>query len=379
MPYDPVDIAATLIRFPSVTPEDAGAQDALRAFLEPLGFLCTDLPFGNIRNLFARLGRAGPHFCFCGHTDVVPAGDETAWTHPPFAGIVADGFLYGRGASDMKGNIAAFVAALSSYLGKRGAPGGSVSLLITGDEEAEAVNGTVRVLEWMQANGQLADDYLVGEPSNPEALGDEIKIGRRGSLTGTLTVSGVQGHVAYPERADNPLPRLVRLLSALDGHVFDTGSAHFPATNLEITTVDVGNRADNVIPMKGAAKFNVRFNDRWTAATLEREIRARLDAENVTYGLACSSNAESFVTAPGPLTALVVGAVERATGRRPALTTGGGTSDARFVAPYGPVVEFGLTNATIHKVDERANVDDLRLLAQIYETVLEDYFAGSAR
>ncbi len=374
MPHDPVAIAQHMIRFPSVTPEDAGVQDYLRGVLEPMGLACASLPFGAIKNLFARIGDSGPHLCFCGHTDVVPPGDEAAWRHPPFSATVEDGVLYGRGASDMKGNIAAFIAALAAYLAEHGAPKGSVSLLITGDEEAEARDGTVKVLDWMKANGQLADDYLVGEPSNPEALGDEIKIGRRGSLTGTLTVTGIQGHVAYPDRADNPLPRLVELLSALEAHIFDAGSAHFPATNLEITTIDVGNRADNVIPMKGAAKFNVRFNDRWTAAALEQEIRTRLDKCGVAYGLACTSNAESFLTRPGVFTGTVSGAVKDVTGRTPALTTGGGTSDARFISAYGPVVEFGLTNKTIHKVDEHVTVQDLLQLTQIYKKILENYF-----
>jgi succinyl-diaminopimelate desuccinylase len=274
----------------------------------------------------------------------------------------------------MKANITCFVAAVSAFLAEHGAPKGSISLLITGDEEAAAVDGTVRVLEWMKQNGQLADDYLVGEPSNPAALGDEIKIGRRGSLNGRLHVAGVQGHVAYPDRADNPLPALVKLLSALESRVFDAGSAHFPATNLEITSIDVGNRADNVIPASGTAKFNVRFNDRWNAETLEAEIRKCLDQCDVPYRLDCTSNAESFLTRPGVFTNLVATAVEDVTGRKPALTTGGGTSDARFVSAYGPVVEFGLLNTTIHKVDEHVAVDDLHKLTRIYTRVLELYF-----
>jgi succinyl-diaminopimelate desuccinylase len=374
MPLDPVALAQDLIRFRSITPEDDGALAWMRGTLESLGLACTDLPFGTIKNLFARIGQGGPHFCFCGHTDVVPPGDESAWKHPPFSATVEDGLLYGRGSADMKANIAAFIAALSQFVETHGAPKGSVSLLITGDEEAEAVNGTVKVLQWMEQNGQLADVYLVGEPSNPNALGDEIKIGRRGSLTGSLTVAGVQGHVAYPDRADNPLPRLVRLLAALESHVFDAGSAHFPATNLEITTIDVGNRADNVIPMKGTAKFNIRFNDRWTAETLEAELRKTLDQTGETYQLACSSNAASFLTRPGVFTGTVSQAVEQVTGRKPALATGGGTSDARFVSAYGPVVEFGLLNTVIHKVDEHVAIADLRQLTQIYLRVLELYF-----
>ncbi len=376
MTLDPVRLAADLVRFPSITPHDAGAQAYLNQTLTDLGFTCTEVPFGPISNLFARLGDGGPHFCFCGHTDVVPPGDEAAWKHPPFSGTVENGLLYGRGTADMKANIACFAAAVSAFLEEHGKPKGSISLLITGDEEAQAVDGTVRVLGWMKQNDLLADAWLVGEPSNPAALGDEIKIGRRGSLTGALRVAGVQGHVAYPDRADNPLPGLIRLLSALETKIFDTGSAHFPATNLEITTIDVGNRADNVIPAGGTAKFNVRFNDRWTAATLEAEIRRTLDRCNVPYTLDCVSNAESFLTRPGPFTALVSDAVKQVTGRIPALTTGGGTSDARFVAPYGPVVEFGLINTTIHKIDEHVAVDDLHTLTRIYKRVLELYFGA---
>ncbi len=374
MPLNPTEIAQAMVRFCSITPEDAGVQGYLRSLLEPMGLVCTDLPFGNIRNLFARIGSSGPHFCFGGHTDVVPPGDETAWKFPPFSGTIEDGILYGRGTADMKANIACFIAALSSYIAAHGAPKGSVSLLITGDEEAEAVDGTVKVLQWMKANNQLADVYLVGEPSNPESLGDEIKIGRRGSLTGTVTVSGVQGHVAYPERAENPLPRLVTLLHALERHVFDEGTEHFQATNLELTTIDTGNRADNVIPAKVTAKFNVRFNDKWNAGTLEKDIRRVLDACGLRYDLSCTSNAESFVTKPGAFTDMVAGAVKDVTGRMPRLATGGGTSDARFAALYGPVVECGLINKTIHKVDEHVRVEDMKKLTEIYKKVLERFF-----
>ena len=374
MPIDPVQLAADLIRFPSVTPEDAGAQAYLRKILTEQGFACTDLSFAGIKNLFTRVGDTGPHFCFCGHTDVVPPGDAAAWTHPPFAGEVADGNLYGRGAVDMKGNIAAFIAAAASFLEAHRNFKGSLSLLITGDEEGLAINGTVKVLNWMNKNDCLADAYLVGEPSNPERLGDEIKIGRRGSLTGTLHVRGVQGHVAYPHLADNPLPRLVKLLGALQSRVFDAGSAHFPATNFEITTIDTGNAAGNIIPALATAKFNIRFNDRWNAGTLEAELRRTLDGCDTPYNLTCISNAESFVTRTGVFTAQMSQAVEEVTGRKPALTTGGGTSDARFIAPYGPVVEFGLINRTMHKVDEYAAVEDVQQLMKIYARMLEIYF-----
>ncbi len=371
---DPVALTQALVRCPSVTPEDAGAQDVLRNALNTLGFTCRDLPFGNIKNLLARKGQDGPHLCFCGHTDVVPPGDLALWSFDPFTAVCHEGKIIGRGTADMKANIAAFVAAVSHYLKDKPDFKGSISFLITGDEEAEAVNGTVKVLSWMKDNGQLADFYLVGEPSNPEALGDEIKIGRRGSLTGAITVRGTQGHVAYPDRADNPLPKLVRLLAALDAHIFDQGTEHFPATNLEIVTIDTGNKASNVIPAAGHAKFNVRFNDRWNAQTLEEKIRAVLDQTGIAYELHTTSNAQAFLTQPGTLTDLVSRAVEDVTGRKPKLSTGGGTSDARFAALYGPVVEFGLINETIHKIDEHVVIEDLHALTHIYRRILENYF-----
>lgn len=374
MAIDALALTMDLIRCQSVTPADDGALDVVADALAPLGFGLTRLPFGEIDNLFARLGRDGPHLCFCGHTDVVPPGDVAAWTSPPFDPVVRDGILYGRGAADMKGNIACFIAALSAYIEAHGQPQGSVSLLITGDEEGAAVDGTVKVLGWMNDNGQLADDYLVGEPSNPQALGDEIKIGRRGSLSGRLDVRGIQGHVAYPDRADNPLPKLVRLLDRLSVHRFDEGSDHFPPTNLEITTIDTGNTADNVIPASVSARFNVRFNDRWTAAALEAAIHEILDRENIAYRLDCSSNAEAFLTSPGKLSDTMAQAVSEITGRRPAMTTGGGTSDARFAAAYGPVIESGLVNRSIHQVDEHVPVTDLEQLTLIYRRFLELYF-----
>lgn len=372
---DPVTLTQALVRCPSITPEDEGAIDVMRDALTALNFKCHDLPFGNIRNLFARYGQCGPHICFCGHTDVVPPGDVTLWTHHPFSATIEEGKIIGRGTADMKANIAAFVAATARFLCEREFFNGSISFLITGDEEAEAINGTVKVLEWMKTQNHLADFYLVGEPSNPEAIGDEIKIGRRGSLTGSLTVKGVQGHVAYPDRADNPLPKLVRLLAALETHEFDHGTAHFPATNLEIVTIDVGNKADNVIPASGSARFNIRFNDLWNAETLDRELRAILDGTGVAYELATTSNAAAFITQPGALTDLVSAAVKDVTGRIPKLSTAGGTSDARFAAAYGPVVEFGLINKTIHKIDEHVVIDDLHKLTAIYHKILENYFS----
>lgn len=376
---DPVALSQALVRCPSVTPEDAGAQRVLADALTPLGFSCETLQYGDVKNLFARLGPQkpetnGPHLCFCGHTDVVPPGDEKNWRHPPFSAAVEDGKLYGRGTADMKCNIACFAAAVAAFVDRHGPPPGAVSFLITGDEEALAVDGTVKVLEWLAARGEIPDAALVGEPSNPDRLGDEIKIGRRGSLSGGITVRGRQGHTAYPDRADNPLPRLVKLLDALAGHEFDKGSAFFPPTNLQLTTIDTGNRADNVIPEKAAARFNARFNDKWTARTLEAEIRAVLDAVSGDYTLEAASNAESFLTAPGPFTALVADAVREVTGRTPRLATGGGTSDARFVSRYCPVVECGLVNRTIHQTDEHVEIADIHRLTEIYGAILERFF-----
>lgn len=376
-----LSIAKKLLSFASVTPKDEGAQAYLISLLKDLGFDIYELPFDGrgsyrVENFFARLGKDGPHVCFAGHTDVVPAGDEAAWSVPPFAGTVRDEKLIGRGAADMKGQIAAFVAAVQDYLKtepdfKRG----SISLLITGDEEKDAVNGTVRVLEWMKDNNHIPDVCLVGEPSNPEYMGQEVKIGRRGSLTGKLTVRGKQGHVAYPERAANPLPRLLKYLDTLSSTIFDRGSAYFPPSNLEVTTIDVGNTADNVIPAKGTASFNIRFSDRWTMEDLEAKICSLLDAIDPAYELNFIRGAHPFLTQPGAWTALVVNAVEDVTGHKPAMTTAGGTSDARFVANYCPVVEFGMVNSSIHQVDEFCTLSQLEKCTAIYLEILKQYFA----
>jgi len=377
---DATSLLQALIRFPTITPHDGGAQDYLASHLSKLGFVIHPLPFEGlgsypVENFFARLGSSSPHILFCGHMDVVPSGDEGAWTHPPFAGDIADGKIYGRGASDMKGNIAAFIAALSLFLKQNPSFKGSISLLITGDEEKDSINGTARVLEWMKDHGHIPDAALVGEPTNPNAMGDEIKIGRRGSLSGTLTVDGVQGHVAYPHNADNPLPRLIGLLKALTDFKFDEGSDFFSPTNLEVTSIDVGNPAGNVIPSRGVAKFNVRFSDQWTAKTLESKIRAVLDGCNTDYTLTTTSNAQSFLTARGAWTDLVSRAVADVTGRTPAQTTHGGTSDARFIAPFCPVVECGLINKTVHQVDEHCRIEDLDICVKIYHQILKLYFA----
>lgn len=376
---DPVKLTQEQLRFKSVTPTDGGAQAHLIRYLKAMGFIIYDLPFeGNgsyrVENFFARLGTGAPHICYAGHTDVVPAGDEAAWTHPPFSGEIHDGKIYGRGVSDMKGGNCAFIAAVSRYLSED-QPRGSISFLITGDEEKDSVNGTVRVLEWMAANGHIPDVCLVGEPSNPGTFGDSVRIGRRGSLNGHLVVTGKQGHVANPQFADNPIPKLVSLLAALTAHRFDTGSEHFPATNLELTTVDVDNPALNVIPAKAEAFFNVRFNDQWTSKTLGTKIRALLDAVRIPYDLKLWGNAESFRTAPGAWTELVLSVIREKTGRHTQGNTGGGTSDARFISRYCPVVEFGGLSQTIHQVDEHMDVEILLSLTDIYHEILRRYFA----
>ena len=377
---DCVEFTRRLIRCPSVTPEDAGALDLLQDVLQGLGFACHRLPFSepgtaDVDNLYARLGEAGPNFCFAGHTDVVPVGDARAWSVDPFGGVLIDGSVYGRGAVDMKGAIAAFVAALPGFLERRGpAFGGSVSLLITGDEEDVAINGTRKMLGWLADRGERLDACLVGEPTSDRVLGDMVKIGRRGSLTGRLRVRGTQGHTAYPHLADNPLHHLVRMLDALTGTSLDDGSEHFPASSLQLTTIDVGNPTSNVIPAEAEAAFNIRFNNHHSGASLERWLRETLDAADGDYELAVKVSGEAFLCPPGPLSDLVSRAVESVTGRRPELGTTGGTSDARFIKDHAPVAELGLLNATAHKVDEQVSVEDLERLAAIYGTVLDGYF-----
>ena len=368
---DPVPLAQALIRCPSVTPADAGAQDVLAAALEGLGFAVTRLRFGAIENLFARIGDAGRHICFAGHTDVVPAGAD-GWRHDPFAGAIADGVLYGRGACDMKGGVAAFVAAAAMHL-QAGSPAGSISLLVTGDEEGVATDGTVRVLDWMAANGQIPDFCLVGEPTCPVRLGDVIKIGRRGSLNARIVVHGVQGHVAYPHRADNPAHRLVRALAALTAAPLDAGSEWFEPSSLQITSIDIANKATNVIPASASAALNIRFNDRHSGASLGAWLRAVLGQHAERFDLDIAVSGESFLTQPGPLVETLRAAVARAAGVEPRLDTGGGTSDARFVAKFCPVAEFGLIGATMHQVDEAVPVAELRDLARIYAAVLDDF------
>jgi succinyl-diaminopimelate desuccinylase len=381
MTIDPIQLAQSLIRCPSVTPADAGAIGVMADALESLGFTCHRMMSSErggpaIANLYARFGDAKPNFAFAGHSDVVPVGDAAAWGDDPFSGRIENGLLHGRGAADMKGALAAMVAAISRYLETHGQQAGSISLMITGDEEGPSLNGTRSILEWMQAHGETVDACVLGEPTNPDRLGTTIKVGRRGSMTGRLSVRGVQGHVAYPHLADNPLPRLVRLLGALSDLELDSGTAHFDPSNLEIVSIDVGNAATNVIPAEGGAVFNIRFNDSYSSAALDALIRKTLDAAGEPYELSFDITGESFLTPPGALAEIVRGAVQAATGLVPDYSTTGGTSDARFIHHHCPVVEFGLVGQTMHKVDENVAVADVMALTEIYAGVLERYFAG---
>jgi succinyl-diaminopimelate desuccinylase len=373
---DPIPLAQALIRCRSVTPADDGALDVVQRALEPLGFACTRLVYGpddyRVDNLFARRGTAAPHFCYAGHTDVVPPGDVVAWTGDPFSGDIRDGVLFGRGACDMKGGIAAFIAGLADYLAERPDHPGSISLLITGDEEARSVDGTAKVLEWMQANGQVPDMALVGEPTSKAALGDTIKIGRRGSLTARITVQGKQGHSAYPALADNPIHRLVAALGPLLAAPLDNGSEFFPPTTLQVTGFDVGNAASNVIPASARAMLNIRFNDLHDSAGLTQRLHAALQAAGCRYEMDAECSGESFLTRPGPFVDALTRAIAASTGVTPALDTGGGTSDARFIARYCPVAEFGAVGATLHQVNENAPVEELRRLAATYRAILHE-------
>ena len=388
MPAPPsaLEIARALIRFPSVTPTDAGALPYLRDLLGEAGFAAELVTFEApgtpaVLNLYARFGARSPNLAFAGHTDVVPPGDLSGWRFDPFSGEIADGELWGRGACDMKGGVAAAVAAALRFIAK--APfEGSISFLITGDEEGPAINGTVKLVDWALAKGETFDHCILGESTSVEMVADTIKHGRRGSLNGRLTIRGRQGHAAYPHIADNPIPSLAPILTTLLSPPFDQGNADFEPTNLEVVSVDVGNPAFNVIPGEVRLKFNVRFNDLWTHDSLAAEIKRRVAAVDGGGRATLSfepSNASAFLTKPGPFTDLVTQAVEDVTGRKPSLSTGGGTSDARFIKNACPVVELGLVNATIHAVNERVAVDDLEALSRIYERALELYFArGSA-
>jgi len=388
---DPTQTLAALIRCPSVTPAEGGALTTLSAMLSELGFANDRVAFSDegtpdVENLYSRLGTSGPHLMFAGHTDVVPVGDEDAWTQGPFGADIIDGEMYGRGAVDMKGGIACFVSALARVIERSGAPKGSVSLLITGDEEGPSINGTEKLLAYAKAKGETWDAAVVGEPTNPDKMGDMIKIGRRGSLSGTLRVDGVQGHVAYPHLADNPLRGMVSLVEALLDPPLDAGNERFPPSNLEVTSIDTGNTATNVIPARATARFNIRFNDQWTAESLAAALRERLEQaakatntrpgrEPVRYSVDFDARSSpSFLTRDDALIEALSEAVKQATGQTPALSTTGGTSDARFIKDYCPVVEFGLVGKTMHMVDERVALSDLEILTGVYETFIQGWF-----
>jgi succinyl-diaminopimelate desuccinylase len=381
---DPLAIARDLVRCRSVTPAEGGALALIETLLKSAGFAVERMTFtapgtAPVENLYARLGNTAPHLVFAGHTDVVPPGDEARWSHPPFAGEIADGALYGRGAVDMKGGVAcALAAALDHVAAHNGAPKGSLSFLITGDEESVAVNGTVKLLQWAAERGERFDHCILGEPSGAAQVGDTIKVGRRGSLNGTLVVTGRQGHVAYPQLAENPIRALTALMTALMGQPLDQGSAHFEPSNLEFTSVDVGNPVVNLIPGEARARFNIRFNDCHNQASLKALIEARVRAASSTQARWRidwePSNADVFLAEPGPFLDLVVFAITEIAGRTPKLSTTGGTSDARFIKNYCPVLELGLVGTTMHQTDERTAVADLALLTAVYRRILERYF-----
>ena len=381
---DPIALARDLVRCPSVTPAEGGALGLIEGALKAAGFEVHRVTFAEpgtapVENLYARIGSSGPHLVFAGHTDVVPPGEQGKWTHPPFAGEIAGGALYGRGAVDMKGAVACALAATLDHLAARGGvPKGSISFLITGDEEGIAVNGTVKLLKWAADRGETFDHCILGEPSNIAAIGDTIKVGRRGSLNGTLVITGKQGHVAYPERADNPVRGLVTLMSALMAAPLDHGSAQFDPSNLEFVSIDIGNTVVNLIPGEARARFNVRFNDRHSHASLKMLIEKRAAdaaAGRIRWHIDWEpSNADSFVAEPGPFLDLVSKVIKDVTKRKPKLSTAGGTSDARFIKNYCPVLEFGLVGQTMHQVDERTTVADLTTLTAVYRGILERYF-----
>lgn len=387
MEHSPLFLAQSLLRCPSVTPEEGGALAFIEGVLKEAGFEVHRPVFSepgtpDVENLYARYGRGEPYLLFAGHTDVVPPGDAGRWTHDPFSGEIHGGELYGRGAVDMKGGIACMMAAALDFI--RNTPGfkGSIGFLITGDEEGPAVNGTVKLLEWAKGRGERFDHCILGEPTNPNQLGDMIKIGRRGSLTGRIVVEGKQGHVAYPHLADNPIPGMLRLISGLLSQPLDQGTEHFDASNLEVTTVDVGNPASNVIPAEARATFNIRFNDLWTPQSLEEEIEGRLReaaGNTVRYRLSMDpTNAVAFLTPPNAFVGFIADAIKAETGFEPKLSTTGGTSDARFIVKDCPVVEFGLVGQTMHQIDERVPVADLDRLTGIYRKVLDTYFAAAS-
>ena len=382
MSIDPIEIARALIRCRSVTPDEGGALTYIGSVLAPAGYAVHRMTFSeagtpDVENLYARIGTSEPNLCFAGHTDVVPPGDVKAWTHDPFSAGVKDGMMYGRGAVDMKGAIACFMAA-ALRVEAAGDLRGSISFLITGDEEGPSVNGTAKVLDWLVQQGETLDACVVGEPSNPQALGDEIKIGRRGSLNAELVVLGKQGHAAYPQLAENPVPKLARIIDRLSSQLLDQGTPEFEPSSLQVTVLSVANTATNVIPAEASAKFNIRYNDLWRRPQLEEWVRLQCEAAasgvNARWSVTFSGTGDVFITKPGALVETMIEAVHKVTGRKPALTTGGGTSDARFIQAHCPVIEFGLLNATIHQVDERVALADLEGLTTIYQAFIAGFF-----
>ena len=380
---DPVEILRHLIRCPSVTPSEGGALTFLEGLLSEAGFTCHRLVFKDqdtpdIDNLFARIGHSKPHLCFAGHTDVVPAGDENDWAYPPFAGEISDGQIYGRGATDMKGSVAAFAAAAIDYLHENPKFAGSMSFLITGDEEGPAINGTAKVLEWMKKFSHIPDHCLVGEPSCHEELGDTIKIGRRGSLSFAVTVEGKQGHVAYPDKIDNPVPKMARFVDWISTSKIDDGNDSFGSSTLQVTTFDVGNPAGNIAPARASVKFNIRFSTVQSHDSLRDWVAAHITRVKSEVGghwiVSSNEGADAFLTEPGLFVGLVQDAAEAETGLLPKLSTSGGTSDARFIKNYCPVLEFGPTNTTIHQVDERIDIEELKATARIYRRIIDVYF-----
>ena len=383
---DPIQLAQALIRCRSVTPAEGGALTLLESVLQPAGFTChrltmTEPGTPDVQNLYARLGSGAPHLCFAGHTDVVPVGEESRWTRPPFDAEIAEGMLYGRGAADMKGGLACFVAAVLDYLKAGGLKRGSISFLITGDEEGAGINGTVKVLEWMKARGEAVDGCLVGEPTSAQLIADEIKIGRRGYLNAEVIVHGKQGHSAYGHLADNPVPKLARMVDRVSSTPMDAGSKRFQPSSVQATIVSVPNTATNVIPGAALANFNIRYNDLHTRADVEAWVRAQCESAakeaGAQFSLRFFGVGDVFLTEPGPLVDTMRGAVQTVTGRAPALTTNGGTSDARFIYKHCPVIELGLVNATVHQVDECAAVADIVTLTQIYRRFIQDYFVSA--
>mgnify|MGYP001455530166 FL=1 len=376
---NPIELTKTLINCRSVTPENDGAIEQVSHWLEEIGFKSEILNFeeegtASIKNLWSKMGSKGPTICFAGHTDVVPTGNIDEWSSDPFDANEVNDKIIGRGAADMKGSIASFISATSRFVKEHPDFPGSIGFIITGDEEGCAINGTKKILTWMKSNNISFDDCIVGEPTNPNSLGEMIKIGRRGSVNGVITVKGVQGHVAYPHLADNPIPKLIKILENLINQKLDDGTEHFQPSNIEITSIDIGNRATNVIPKEALANFNIRYNDIFDREKIEEEVHNRIRSLNYDYSIKFEHSGDSFLTSPGKLTKNLSKIIEDQTGNTPELSTSGGTSDARFIKDYGNVVEFGLIGATMHKVDESASIKDIKNLTEIYYQLLKKYF-----